>query len=96
MPEVEHPSSCTPKADPRLEGDVAYDKADPLVCLPLNQISVLQYFFLNGWLYRPPRCALTGFFFIKSFCHSGCTFLANREGWRLAGDLVPQEAPDHS
>ena len=33
------------KADPRLEGDVADDKADPLVCLQLNQISVLQYFF---------------------------------------------------
>ena len=33
------------KADPRLEGDVADDKADPLVCLQLNKISVLQYFF---------------------------------------------------
>ena len=33
------------KADPRLEGDVADDKADPSVCLQLNQISVLQYFF---------------------------------------------------
>ena len=32
------------KADPRLEGDVADDKADPLVCLQLNQIYVLQYF----------------------------------------------------
>ena len=32
------------KADPRLEGDVADDKADPLVCLQLNQISVLQYY----------------------------------------------------
>ena len=33
------------KADPRFEGDVADNKADPLVCLQLNQISVLQYFF---------------------------------------------------
>ena len=33
------------KADPCLEGDVADDKADPSVCLQLNQISVLQYFF---------------------------------------------------
>ena len=33
------------KADPRLEGNVADDKADPLVCLQLNQISVLHYFF---------------------------------------------------
>ena len=32
------------KADPRLEGDAADDKADPSVCLQLNQISVLQYF----------------------------------------------------
>ena len=33
------------KGDPRLEGDVADDKADPSVCLQLNQIFVLQYFF---------------------------------------------------
>ena len=32
------------KADPRLEGDVADDKADPSVCLQLNQMSILQYF----------------------------------------------------
>ena len=32
------------KSDPRLKGDVADDKADPLVCLDFNQISVLQYF----------------------------------------------------
>ena len=44
MPVVEHPSSCAPKAGPRLEGDVADDKADPSVCLQHNQISVLQYF----------------------------------------------------
>ena len=31
-------------ADPCLEYDVADDKANPLVCLQLNQISVLQYF----------------------------------------------------
>ena len=35
------------KADPCLEGDLADDKADSLVCLQLNQISVLQYFFLE-------------------------------------------------
>ena len=33
------------KADPRLEGDVADDKADPSVCIQLYHISVLQYFF---------------------------------------------------
>ena len=32
------------KADPRLKGDVRDDKTDPLVCLQLNQISILQYF----------------------------------------------------
>ena len=42
MPADDHPSLC---ADPRLEGDVAYDKADPSVWLQLIQISVLQYFF---------------------------------------------------
>ena len=31
------------KADPRLEGEVADDKADPLVFLQTNQIFVLQY-----------------------------------------------------
>ena len=33
-----------PKADACLEGDVADDKACPLVCLQLHQISVLQSF----------------------------------------------------
>ena len=36
------------KADPCLEGDVADDNADPLVCVQLHQISVLQLFFLEG------------------------------------------------
>ena len=51
--------------------------------------------FRNGWLLGPPTCSQTGCFF-RSSCHSGCTVLANREGWRVAGDLVPQEAPDNS
>ena len=33
------------KAVPCLEGDEADDKADPLLCLQLNPISVLQHFF---------------------------------------------------
>ena len=33
------------KADPRLEDDVADYKAEPLMCLQLYLISVLQYFF---------------------------------------------------
>ena len=32
------------KADPRLEGDVPDEKADPSVCLQLNKIFILQYF----------------------------------------------------
>ena len=31
-----------------------------------------------------------------SSCHRGCTVLANRKGWQVAGDLVPQEAPVNS
>ena len=37
--------------------DAADDKADPYLCLQLNQISVLQYFFLISRLHRPPTCA---------------------------------------
>ena len=37
------------KADPRLEGGVADDKADPLVCLQIKQISVLQYIFETAY-----------------------------------------------
>ena len=37
------------KADPCLENDVADDKADPSVCLQLNQISC--NIFRNGWIY---------------------------------------------
>ena len=29
--------------------------------------------------------------FFRSSCHKGCTVLANRKGWRVAGELVPQE-----
>ena len=36
------------KDDPSIEGDVADDKADPSVCLQVNQISVLQYFFVTA------------------------------------------------
>ena len=32
---------------------------------------------------------------ILSQC-SDCTVLANRAGWRVPGDLMPQEAPDNS
>ena len=54
------------KADRRLEDDVADDKADPSVGLKLNQISVLQYFFRNGWLHGlPTRCSF------RSGCKQG-------------------------
>ena len=51
------------KADPRLEGDVADDKADLLVCLQINQISVLHYFLETaGWTTNIGRL-----FFLKKF-----------------------------
>ena len=37
---------------------------------------------------------LVKLFLLNKFLHSGCTVLANREGWPVAGDLVPQEAPE--
>ena len=83
------------KADPCLEGDVADDKADPSVCLQLNQISVLQYFFETAGSMDHQHVLRQAVFFLSS-CHSGCTGLANREVWQVSGDLVPQEAPDNS
>ena len=53
------------KADPCLENDVANDKADPLVCLQLNQLSALEYFFRNGWPYGPPTCVERACYFFK-------------------------------
>ena len=35
-------------------------------------------------------------FFSPSSCHRGSTVLANRKGWQVAGDLMPQEAPVNS
>ena len=32
---------------------------------------------------------------LGSSCHSGYTVLANRAGWRVAGDLVPWESTDN-
>ena len=43
--QMSNPIHVLLKADPCLEDDVADDKAEPLVCLQLNKISVLQYFF---------------------------------------------------
>jgi hypothetical protein len=84
-----------PKVDACLEGDVADDKADPFVCLQLHQIYVLQYFLETAGS-RDHQNVLIDTVFFRSSCHSGCTVLANREGWQVAGELVPQEAPDHS
>ena len=82
------------KEDPCLKGDVSDDKAGPLVCQQLNQISVLQCFVKTAGSMDHQHVLRQAVFF--SSCHSTCTVLANREGWRVAGDLVPQEAPDHS
>ena len=43
----------------------------------------------DGWLHGPPTCVKTCWTFLKISCHSGHTVLANRVGWRVAGDLVP-------
>ena len=55
-----------PKTDPHLKDDVADDKADPLVFLQLNQISVLQYFF-KGLAPRTTKMCLDRLFFLKKF-----------------------------
>ena len=80
------------KANPNLEGDVEYDKSDHSACYPLDQVSVLQYF--GGTASCMER--QTGWTFSESSCHSSYTVLANRAGWRVAGDLVPRESPDNS
>ena len=55
------------KADPRLEGDVADDKADPSVCLQLNQISVLQYFLETAGSMDHQHVLRQAGFFLKKF-----------------------------
>ena len=42
------------------------------------------------------QCGVRQAVFFRSSCHHGCTVLAIREGWRVACDLLPQEAPDNS
>jgi hypothetical protein len=53
------------KADPRLEGDVADDKADPLVGVQLHQISVLQYFLETAGSMYPQHVLRQAVFFYK-------------------------------
>ena len=46
------------KADPRLEGDVADDKAELFgVHTTSPDICLAVFFFRNGWLHGPPTCA---------------------------------------
>ena len=87
------PSHVPLKADSGLENDVADDKADLLVWLQLNQISVLQYFLKTACSMDHNMC-LESLFSLRIYFHSGCTVPANREGWQVAGDLVPKEAAD--
>ena len=54
----------------------------------------LAVFLREGWFHGPSTCVSTGWKFLRSSCHSGCTVLAIRAGWQVAGDLVPQEASD--
>ena len=76
-------------ADPRVEGNVADDKADPLLCLQLQQIYV-------GRALWTTNMSLNSLFSSSFSCDSCCTVLENREGWPVAGDLVPQETTDSS
>ena len=78
------------KADPCLEGDVEDDKADHSVCVQLHHISLLQYFLETAGSIQHQHVLRQAVFF-RSSCHRGCTVLANREGWQVAGELVPQE-----
>ena len=78
------------KADPHIEGDIADDKANPSVCLKPNQ------YFLETACSMDHQHVLRQTVLFRSYCHSVCTVLANREGWEVADDLVPQEAPDNS
>ena len=66
-------------------------------CVPTTWPGVcLAVFLRDSRLHGPPICDLTGWTFFKRSCHSGCTVLANRPGWQVAGDLVRQEAPHDS
>jgi hypothetical protein len=55
------------KDDPCLENDVADDKADPSVCLQLNQISVLQYFLDTAGFMDHQHVLRQAVFFLKKF-----------------------------
>ena len=54
------------KTDPCLEDDVV-DKADPLVCLQLNQVSVLQYFLETACSMDHQHVLRQAVFFLKLF-----------------------------
>ena len=62
------------KANPCLENDVADDKTDPLVCLQLNQISVLQYFLEMSGSMTTNMC-LDRLFFFKEVSATVVTML---------------------
>ena len=55
------------KADPCLEDVVADDKADPLVCLQSNQISVFQYFSETAYSMDHQHVVRHAVIFLKKF-----------------------------
>ena len=59
------------------------------------QISVLQYFLETAGSMDHQNVLRLAFKTKKNLA-TVLTVLANREGWPVAGDLVPQEAPDNS
>ena len=55
------------EADRRLEGDVADDKYEPLVCQQLNEIYVLEYFFLMAGFMDYQHVLRPAVFFLYNF-----------------------------
>ena len=80
------------KTDPCLEDDVTDDKADPSVCLQVNQISVLQYLLETAGS-MDHQHVLRQAIFLKKFLPQWLHCSGKQGRGQVAGDLVPQEAP---
>ena len=81
-------------SDPSLEGDVAFDKADPSVCHQLAQVLSCSIFEgpLASWTANMCLDRLD----LKISCHSGYADLVNKVEWQVEGNLVPNESPYNS
>ena len=79
------------EVDPCLEGNVADGEVDPLAWPGIS----FALFSRDSWLHGPTTFDQTCWTFLRSFGHNGYTVVANMACWRVAGDLVPHEAPDY-